>query len=103
MTKIYKVIKFYDIRLRMKLIWFSLIISSLSILWKGTDYRLIIVLLSCIIYIILESIENNGRRQINLGEINMENWEKDRIVASILLLTIFITIILTILIYFGRI
>jgi len=63
MKTIGKIIKFYDTKIRMKLVWLTLAISLLLASWKGIDYRLIIVILSCTIYIILELVENrpNGR------------------------------------------
>lgn len=43
-----KIIKFCDNKIRMKLVWLSLVMSLLLILWKGVDYRLaIIVSVSC--------------------------------------------------------
>lgn len=54
MTTIEKFIKFYDTKIRMKLVWCTLAISLLLTLRKGIDYSLIIVILSCIFYIILE-------------------------------------------------
>lgn len=63
MKTIEKIIKFYDTKIRMKLVWLSLAISLLLASWKGIDYRLIIVILSCTVYIILELVEDrlNGR------------------------------------------
>jgi hypothetical protein len=63
MKTIEKIIKFYDSKIRMKLIWLSLAASLLLASWKGIDYRLIVVILSCTIYIILELVEDrlNGR------------------------------------------
>lgn len=55
-----KIIRFYDTKIRMKSVWLSLTISLLLTLWKGIDYRLIIVILSCAIYIILELAENRS-------------------------------------------
>ena len=60
MKTIEKIIKFYDIKIRMKLVMFVLAISLLLTLWKGIDYRLIIVMVSCSIYIILELVENKS-------------------------------------------
>lgn len=54
MKTIEKIIKFYDIKIRMKLVWLVLMVSLLLTLWKGIDYRLIIVILISSIYIILE-------------------------------------------------
>lgn len=59
-----KIIKFYDTKIRMKLVWLTITISLLLTLWKGIDYRLIIVILSCGIYIILELAENKYRKSI---------------------------------------
>lgn len=56
-----KIIKFYDTKIRMKLVWLVLVISLLLTLWKGIDYRLIIVILISSIYIILELIEIEHR------------------------------------------
>ena len=63
MKTIDKIIKFYDTKIRMRLVWLTLAISLLLTSWKGIDYRLIIVILSCTVYIILELVENrfNGR------------------------------------------
>jgi len=47
-----KIAEFYDTKIRINLVWPTLIISMLLTLWKGIDYRLITVILSCIIYII---------------------------------------------------
>ncbi len=47
-----KIAEFYDTKIRINLVWPTLIISILLTLWKGIDYRLITVILSCIIYII---------------------------------------------------
>ena len=52
------IIKLYDNKIRMKLIWISLITSLLLTLWKGIDYRLIVIIISCLIYIYLESPNN---------------------------------------------
>ena len=60
MKTIEKIIKFYDIKIRMKLVSFALTVSLLLALWKGIDYRLIIVMVSCSIYIILELAENKS-------------------------------------------
>lgn len=64
MKTLEKIIKFYDTKMRMKLVWLVLTISLLLTSWKGVDYPLIIVTLLCAIYIILELAENRsyGRR-----------------------------------------
>jgi hypothetical protein len=54
MTMIEKIIKFYDNKIRMKLVWFSLVMSLTLVLWKGVDDILIFIIISCIMYIILE-------------------------------------------------
>ena len=61
MTIIEKIFRFYDTKIRMKLIYLTLIIALLLTLWKGIDYYLIIVILSCIVYIFLEYTENKSR------------------------------------------
>lgn len=58
-----KIVKFYDDKIRVKLVWLSLVMSLLLILWKGVDYRLIIIIIICIIYIISE-IKGNVKERI---------------------------------------
>jgi hypothetical protein len=60
MKAIDTIIKFYDSKIRMKLVWLVLTMSLLLALWKGIDYRLITIILSCAIYIILELAENRS-------------------------------------------
>ncbi len=60
MTITEKIIKFYDVKIRMKLIWLGLISSLILALWKGISYNLAIVILSCVIYILLEYSKNKS-------------------------------------------
>jgi hypothetical protein len=60
MTIIEKIIRFYDTKIRMKSVWLTLTIALLLTLWKGIDYNVLIVILSCIIYILLEYTENKS-------------------------------------------
>ncbi len=64
MTTIEKMVKFYNAKIRMKLIWLGLISSLILTLWKGINFYLVIVILSCIIYIHFEYTENKS----------CENW-----------------------------
>ena len=60
MTTTEKIIKFYDVKIRMKLVWLILIISLVLALWKGIDFDLTVVFISCVVYILLEYIENKS-------------------------------------------
>lgn len=62
MTTHGKIIKYYDKKIRMKLIWLILIISFILTLWKGISFNLAIVIMACIIYIFLEYNGNKSYR-----------------------------------------
>lgn len=63
MTITEKIIKYYDVKIRMKLVWLILIISLTLALWKGVDFDLTVVIISCVIYILLEHAENKLCRE----------------------------------------
>ena len=62
MTAIKNIIKFYDTKIRMKLIWVGLISSLILTAWKGISFNLAVVIIACIFYIFVEYNGNKSCR-----------------------------------------